>query len=943
MDLLRYALAGLWGGWRRTLAALLAVFTAVTSFVLLTGSAETQRLEVTQTVEGNFRGAYDLLVRPKGSTTALEAANGQVRSSFLSGVYGGITLDQVEQIKSLGGSEVVAPIAMLGVTFQTFTIPLDITSLLPAGQQRGLFRYRIMASSRSGALRLPAYRGFVYVTRAPFTVETIDVDQPNGEHFHSDAQPTEIVDGRKRHPCMVMPQEEGSASSDLWQPLCVSLATPGVGSSGGVSKEPGIHLPLMVTYPLSIAAIDPAAEAQLVGLDAAVSEGRALSDRDSWKVAVAGQDPDRPPKIPPRTVGMVVTGAAADYTNTVTVETLPESAAKDFALLDFLEDDDAPMIRRAKPIGPGVELVTSGDALFEKGQQSVVASEQWGADGADPALASLPVHDLYRPSEVAFAAGTPLRPEPESPASYQIEAGTYLPVTMQDTAFRRISAKRVGPDGYETTLCAKNLDACAQQIGIQVVGRFDAAKVREGATLGRVPLETYSAADLVAADDATRDILGGDVMRSNLDPAGYAQLPPSLLIPIKALPMFEAAAGQISVDAPVSAVRIRVAGVTGPDEESRERIRVVAERIREATGLDVDIMAGSSPLPQRVELPATKLGVPALNLNELWAKKGVAITIIEALDLKSVLLFVLILVSSSLTVAVVARASLAARRHELGVLKATGWTDGRVTGALLLEAALIGLAAGVLGAIISWPLAAAVGVAFDPLRTGLAVPTALLLTVLASLAAAMSAARLSSVSALTPPTTRGGSWLRVRGPVSLGLVSLLRRPGRVVAGVLSVALASGSLLFLLAVSQVFNGAVVGTLLGDAVALQVRTPDVIAAAMLAILGLIAVGVILFLGITEDARDYASLAASGWHEGQLGLSLAAQSVALGLFGALVGIGGALAAVLGFAGSLPAGLLGYAALMAGLAVLGCVVAGLLPAVALTRLPVARLLAGD
>jgi putative ABC transport system permease protein len=70
----------------------LAVFTAVTSFVLLTGNVSTQRLEVTGAVEGNFRGAYDILVRPKGSTTALEASNAQVRSSFLSGTYGGISL-----------------------------------------------------------------------------------------------------------------------------------------------------------------------------------------------------------------------------------------------------------------------------------------------------------------------------------------------------------------------------------------------------------------------------------------------------------------------------------------------------------------------------------------------------------------------------------------------------------------------------------------------------------------------------------------------------------------------------------------------------------------------------------------------------------------------------------------------------------------------------------
>ena len=62
MDIWRYALAQLRGGWRRTLASALAVLTAVTSFVLLTGSATTERLVVTDTLNRN-RGAYDILVR----------------------------------------------------------------------------------------------------------------------------------------------------------------------------------------------------------------------------------------------------------------------------------------------------------------------------------------------------------------------------------------------------------------------------------------------------------------------------------------------------------------------------------------------------------------------------------------------------------------------------------------------------------------------------------------------------------------------------------------------------------------------------------------------------------------------------------------------------------------------------------------------------------------
>ena len=52
--------------------------------------------------------------------------------------------------------------------------------------------------------------------------------------------------------------------------------------------------------------------------------------------------------------------------------------------------------------------------------------------------------------------------------------------------------------------------------------------------------------------------------------------------------------------------------MTGADATSRERLRVTAERIAERTGLQVDVTAGSSPTPLLVDLPASRLGRPAV-------------------------------------------------------------------------------------------------------------------------------------------------------------------------------------------------------------------------------------------------------------------------------------------------------------------------------------------
>lgn len=159
--------------------------------------------------------------------------------------------------------------------------------------------------------------------------------------------------------------------------------------------------------------------------------------------------------------------------------------------------------------------------------------------------------------------------------------------------------------------------------------------------------------------------------------------------------------------APISAVRVRVAGVTGMDDTSRERIAQVATAIAEAVDAEVDITIGSSPEMLDVALPETALGSPPLNLLEPWSRKGVAVQIVAAIDAKSLLLFGLILISSALTVAISAGAAVRARRRELGILAAIGWTPGRRRRAVLIELALLGGSAGLVGALASWPLALA--------------------------------------------------------------------------------------------------------------------------------------------------------------------------------------------------------------------------------------------
>lgn len=906
MDLLRHAVSAARGSWRRSLAILLAVFAAVTAFVLLTGTAETQQLSAIRTVEENYRGSYDILVRPAGTASELERTDGLVRSAATGSPSGGISLDQLAAIRELPGVEVAAPLASVGFVSLTLFAEKEIGDGLATEGDRRLAWYTVTAKSRNGHLRQQVEEGYYYQTSQIMEDGEGLWDLSTGE------------------PIMVCEPSAQQGSDDGWYPICnaVSGSTVMIGETPTVLEDVPTKIGVWMAYPLLIAAVDPHAEQQLSGLDEAVFEGRSLHAGDGMILTADGGT-----AVP----ALLASQQQVDLQLEVAVRQAPAEMIDDFLTADeagrrhLLLDADLP-----------VTLRTAADAENLFGQR--VTSRGLGLLSTDD-FQLQPHESLIRTGEASTVVQdgvvVPQPVEPASPTVWRVSSSGIdrFPPTVADTAYR--SAERL----YYAASEFSNV------FTFDIVGKFDPARLSGGSSPGELPMDMFRAADVTAADAATEEVLGGRQLLSALNPTGYLQSAPALLISMEGLKFFTSGRYAELVDTPmISSVRVRAADITGMDEVSRERIRLVAERIAAATGLDVDIVIGSSTTRMGVTLPESLLGVPRLNPTEAWTKKGVAVSIVDALDAKSVALFLLILVSSAVTVAVVAQASVVARRRELGILAACGWPASRRIAAFLAEAALLGGVAGVLGAVAAWPLTLAFAVAFDPVRAASAIPTAMALTVLASASAAVRAGRLTPVAAMAPMVRRGRRRvLPVRGPVSLGVMAALQRPGRLLAGAATVALGVASLVVMLVLAYVFQGAVVGTLLGDAVAVQVRAPDLVAATLLAVLGLISVGVILFLGVTEDARDHACLLASGWRPRQVVRTVVTQSVVITATGAALGVGIAMAVMNLLVGAVPDGLWAWATATSAAVVLAGAAAALGTWGTLRRLPLAGLLSGE
>jgi hypothetical protein len=483
---------------------------------------------------------------------------------------------------------------------------------------------------------------------------------------------------------------------------------------------------------------------------------------------------------------------------------------------------------------------------------------------------------------------------------------------------------------------------------VQAVGTFDPRLLDGAGDPDAMPLDPLQGPVATVADSASRRALGSGTLLPDGNMAGYLTQPPSILTTLDARDMLLqpkqfGRSVEAQQAAPVSIVRVRVRGVTGPDKASRERIRLVAERIAAKTGLQVDVTAGASETPVRVDVPASGFGRPAVTLREGWVKKGVATAILSAVDRKSLVLFFLVLLVCALFCVNATSAAVRSRSTELGVLACVGWPRRQLFRYLLTEVGVIGLAAGVVGLLVALPVGAALGLPIGGARAVLAVPAATALALLAGAFPAARAARSDPLEAVRPAVRATRSGRAVRSVGGLAVRNLLRVPGRTALGVVSLGVGVFALTALLAVTAAFRGAVVGTVLGDAVAVQVRTADYVAVGATLVLGGLAVADVLYLNLRDRSAEIATLRATGWRESQLTRLVALEGAGLGVVGGLGGAILGLGAATAFTGQLTTTMPLVAAAAALLAVVIATAASIPPAAGLRRLPTATLLAEE
>ena len=927
----------------RTLALFGAITVAAASFATLTGASETSRLAVIGTLKRQPRALYDVLVRPRNAGSRAPASSGLLPPNFLSGTFGGISMEQYSVISHIPGVAVAAPIALVGYVLPQVDVPLRLRRYLGPGQ-RQLFRERLVWSADRGLSRVRDADSYIYVTAASMQAGTSyaanNPASPGAEESVSSKRSVPVCPYVTLVQPTMSPFSVSLRAQLRAQVLCWSRVTGLDGlTKSPIGFDPG--LPTTVSdlggavqfpIPLLVAAIDPVAETKLLGLNRAVVSGRYLREGEAPRqLRASGYDQGLALKAAPV---LVPTDPYLDESARATINRL--SGAAEVLRLPTPAGFYRFLASRRNGRLVLARTVTAAQAyrtFLSEAQHAVELNGYWTAGevhqprGPSGVWTPRPVHNPWSVWQIGYT----------SPPYVDV------PMMVADGSFRAVSE-------YEESLGCPG--GCLFP-GIHAVGAFDPRRIPGFEDTLKQSLSPFRLPSMTAANPRTARLLRGRSLVPDGNFTGYLAEPPLALTTFAGLqdvfrsttgpqPMFEGAAPP---SAPISSIAVRVAGVRGNglDSLSRERVRVVAQLIAQRTHLHVDITTGSSYANETIDLPAGHYGRPALQLKTVWTKLGVAVEILNAIDRESVALFALILAVCALFVANASAAMVRARRSEFGILAATGWSSASLFALVLGESAGIGALAGGCGALVSVPVTLALGIHLSLLRLALSGPIAMAVALLGGAWPAISAARTPPSTAIVSPASSRGSAHATNRVWSMAMRNLVRLPLRTALAAFTMAVAVAALTMLLSVLIAFHGSLVGSVLGSAIALQVRWVDTVAVVIMLVLGGVAIADVLFLELRERGGELATLAATGWSEIQLASLIAYEGILIGALGAAAG---ALAGLIGaslFAGGLSGSVVGVAVLSvaAGIGVSG--LAGGAPFWLLRSLPMGELLAEE
>jgi hypothetical protein len=702
----------------RLVAVLLFAVVALAS----SGVQSTAAAALQDTLDANWRGAYDILVTAKGAANPVP---GLLAPNALSAGGAGLSVTDLSRIRSVQGVDVAAPIGEVIVAGLkpgrvTITLPMDAVHARSSAQA---FRVTMTYTTNDGLGRRLVDR----------QVHTVIVDRTGRDVTPITGFSKCTIDDMKvdneKYPdlCAGPPQPEPIISSTngdgSWTYSDDSVGDSYVFSLGSA--------PQSLTR---ITLVDPVAEQRLLGKagsfleplirikpTAAMTNGAmntwAASANDRFSadfqqqqvqreaIASGGYTPKQLTQLKQlfadngKTfkgyrfdtggyVPLLVSGTgSAPLSMTIKAEGFGPTTPVRKGEHRYVVPDELKAGHPGTPLG---ESAIDVSALLNPFVQQPV-SAPWPGTSA----ISLPQQTTYNSLSIhqtGTVGGTNFVPlehvkKTGDPPAVRLKADGYLnPVPVAKMNQPLPDPFRLVLDGtkagYESAY--SSVTGMAPQINSEVavpIGSFSSDAIgKSQSSLSYVPLGAYQAvgSTLVAGSStvATKSV----TVRPSVTGLG-------LVGPETVAIASVASAASWGQKTPISAVRVRVAGITEYSPAAQQKVLKVAQAIK-SLGYGVTIVAGSSPTNVAVQVddyafgvtdPAQKQKVgPLGDVVQAWSELGAAGRADLAVSTSSLAILGIALGSSALLLGAVQFVSISRRREQAAILRQTGWTRGRI-------------------------------------------------------------------------------------------------------------------------------------------------------------------------------------------------------------------------------------------------------------------------
>jgi putative ABC transport system permease protein len=844
------------------------------AFALLAGSVQRSQAIVAGDVRETWHTPFDILVRPTGSRSNLESQGNLIRSNYLDALAGGgINSQQLDAIKRLPGVAIAAPISVIGI--ENWQVEgFDVTQSLPPPNVIQVYRATFTETAEAGLSAYP--------------VETHYLILSGSGEVHID--PTTLAQ---------------RLSTDQMEITCtfpISCFAPLECFGQSCERETQARYGLEVLQPILVAAVDPAAESRLLGLQGCLTAGRYFSSTDQPQ-AKDGDPPGTsvPALISDRSFVDEVMHAkvdlAADSSTVVTGKN--PLALTEWHTTNQAEASIADLYRRYLPrVGAEVDdwpLWTSSDVVFTSVgpttlQPHAVAPRPEVYDRSTFTLVGYPKDWLVPPAakDIWFRSITAHLPVSEAANRYWNPIGQYSPQCLPGFASL---AGGFGLDGYA------------------------APSVRTED--GRALLPTRS--------------LGG-----------YVNSPPLVLTNLASAKWFSSPSVFTNMPGAdfISAIRVKTDVGGEATTSAQDRLASIAESIRLTTGLAVDLVKGASARPISIDLPAGNGGRPALTATELWSVKGAAVRVQRLIDADFLSLILLSITAAGLAVGEISYASLRRRKHEFAILRALGWPTRSMFNVVAAEIAILSLAAAAIAVLGTFVVNEVFGLRLAIGSFVLVPPLLIAVAFVAGLIPVIASGRGPLSRGLQPDAhvARRG----IRHTWWVGCRDLLAT-ARIETIVMIATVGMGSAVLGVAMLSIHSTSqgLGASLLDLSTQKHLRDLQVGLAVILALLALFGASAVSTTNFLNRLPQYAALRAMGWPRQSIAVALLVEAnLVAGLAavtGAVIVIGVEFSRVNGSALELAvAGVVAVASL-------STVPMSILPILLLSRRPIARLLGGD